>query len=298
MSSLGGRGPWFLDADALKELDEVFEKIQKRVVEEQEAKIAKDADVLRATLDPAEADERVDKYLASRRAQVTHPERSLKIAFGKDRVTSTSFALAEDECAKREGAPTAFDYTIADCGALKLDKDVVRVEPDHAKWGGVFVDMLRNWLDRHRPSRWLRIWNGYEEWSRALGPLGVIVGFLVSTVFFPTDGQDRQHAHTLLLGGVKPEELTDAVETLLRLQLREPVTTKPTWTRWLWFGVPLLYFFILTILAPAGAVAVSAKASHVLKARKARTLWIGRSIPAFLILTVLAGLVERLVFDR
>jgi hypothetical protein len=291
-------GPWLLDSKSLREFDILVDKHWVLLETRRKALLQADVDFeFKKYKRPyEELTEEETKRLRHIRDihEFSKSVRLLQIS-SKDESTNRfeDFDSALRSRRMDSKNPTAFSLTLNSaeikCSIL-LDSNRLRVEilPDHlVESQNLFID-IREWIEKHEPKWWQRIWNTLADkwyWFYA----AVVVIFLALTFFAMSYQRQgitydiRAQIQELLENGITDAEVPLALELLLRAQdlpfvfpswlisflvfslivcALIPIRPKivlgigmatrkiKMWRNWYWIVIAVLGFILANILAP------------------------------------------------
>lgn len=249
-TSTSFNGPWWIDGEALRALDEILTQEHERLKHahaERREQLIEDAvkRLAGAGRSPEVARQNAEREVDAR-LSFERPSLSIQIFATKDRHASVpSFAEAKRSEGLSDFAPVGFDIKVKGDGVdatLSLTPEYsssdlhVRVSPETDQRSRELFVLLRNWADTHKPA-WLLsfVWR--------FSPLFVMILFML---FFAgaqvsidnTKGGLRQEARELLKDGIKDDAAERrALEIILQYQsdvVRTPVPARTNWMFWLW----------------------------------------------------------------
>lgn len=234
-TELDVRGPWLISRPALEELDHILQGAWESWNESKEQQIAADLATYAAErraegrdVDDAELERVRDSFAG----YYTRDQRTARISFadGKSlRADTLRDALSALAASNEKAVAFHVAISVADqeaevsAGGRSYRRDTisVRVTPETATQARELFGSLRQWVKKHEPPWWQRLWAtvGWAPWFVWLLALSMVV-VAVPTPEVSARRAAMVQADSLLVGGISSEDVPAAVELLLRIETR------------------------------------------------------------------------------
>ncbi|HWA94779.1 MAG TPA: hypothetical protein VG844_09270 [Terracidiphilus sp.] len=238
-TSLSIPGPWILDLDSLRNLDQLIDSCERRMQERREELIdAQFATEWIEMLKDGIPDEQMSQRATALRKRIgeryglNFQRRRLVVYMSKGRSTQgRTFEEVANHPHARTEIPRGFDFSleIADAdlkvslGSSEYNRDLsISVSSHDRDFAEELFGKLFNWASDIQPKRWLQLWLKSNMFSTLL--LILAVWLFALTAFFvlrPVDGPSivRHQALELAKGGVNQSNEMKAIQLLLEMEV-------------------------------------------------------------------------------
>jgi hypothetical protein len=291
-------GPWLLDSQALRDLDDRIESEWTRLENLQEELLDKQAQerfedwVKSGIIKRAKKElERIREEVSEDSLYLNRSEKVVEIGF-TDGSTYKNDGLgpAQRENALLQKLPNSFRYSVTragincrvNCSGNSLRIDVSPNENPAAR--ELFVS-IRQWAERYKPPIWQRAWG----WLGGIQWMIWVLIWLLGLLFISVPGKSEtvREAKDLINIGITDTNLARAVSVLLQLQSNyypNATTQTPSW-----FWVIFLGGFVICVLTsffPKTILGIG-KGDTRIRNWKFWMNLIGVSIPSFLFVSLI-----------